>query len=278
MLDRSQRWFASSSTSRIERCHPCRQCLPGGRRRSGAGFTLIELLVVISIISVLIGILLPSLGSARESARSLNCTTNLRNLALANFMYANDEKGWFPSRGTDGKGHWPSKLFPYYELEAILLCPEDDPGAASDGRPDPENRPVDAAPRSFMINGWNDWFDMQNGIQGDLFNGGGNVILGAAQNERNIRSPSEVIFLGEKVTDSSHFYMDLLEGNFGNQYQEVEQARHFRGRERTISGETIAQGVSNYGFGDGGVRPFAFPEAVNPENLWATTKEYRDNP
>ena len=57
-----------------------------------AAFTLIELLVVISIIALLIGILLPALGAARDSARTLNCLANVRSLSQAGYTFATDHK------------------------------------------------------------------------------------------------------------------------------------------------------------------------------------------
>lgn len=61
-----------------------------------SGFTLIELLVVISIISLLIAILLPALGAAREKSRSTKCKVNQRQIGLAFEVYAMDYKGWRP--------------------------------------------------------------------------------------------------------------------------------------------------------------------------------------
>ena len=69
---------------------------PTRTTRNPGGFTLIELLVVIAIIALLIGILLPALGKARDSARDLVCKTNLRSIGQAFYLYANDYRDKFP--------------------------------------------------------------------------------------------------------------------------------------------------------------------------------------
>ncbi len=60
------------------------------------GFTLIELLVVIAIVALLIGILLPALGAARESARRVKCSVHLRSLLTAAAMYSDDFEDRLP--------------------------------------------------------------------------------------------------------------------------------------------------------------------------------------
>ncbi|MFA9477821.1 prepilin-type N-terminal cleavage/methylation domain-containing protein [Phycisphaerales bacterium AB-hyl4] len=86
-------------------------------RTSHAGFTLIELLVVISIIALLISILLPALGAARGTARAVQCMSTVRQIGIANAIYATDHDGYqIPVRSPNNTNpNWRSGVgYTYY--------------------------------------------------------------------------------------------------------------------------------------------------------------------
>jgi prepilin-type N-terminal cleavage/methylation domain-containing protein/prepilin-type processing-associated H-X9-DG protein len=98
------------------------------QRKTNGGFTLIELLVVIAIIAILAAILFPVFAQARESARRTACLSNMKQMALAFHMYAQDYDETTPaaihlSGRTDEPDFWYI-VQPYVKNVQVFYCPD----------------------------------------------------------------------------------------------------------------------------------------------------------
>jgi prepilin-type N-terminal cleavage/methylation domain-containing protein/prepilin-type processing-associated H-X9-DG protein len=220
------------------------------RRSNAHGFTLMELLVVIGIIGILAGLLMPALSQAKQKANRIKCLNHLKQLGLALTMYASDHDGQFPPRRRGETNTWVGRLQPYYRDVQVLKCPND--------------RFFER--RSYVINGWNDYFKAR--LSEPEYRLYQRWLWPRGMREADIPNPSETIAFGEKKSGLGHVHMDFDQGNSGNDVDVVDQARH-------KSGHGPNSGGSNFAFADGSVRFLKFGEAVNPVNLWAVTEAWR---
>lgn len=214
--------------------------------RHPSAFTRIELVLAVAALALLGALALPLFAGTRAGSDHASCFSNLRQLGVAALAYADDHEDHFPARRLPA---WPQQLSNYYRHTAVLRCPSDGPDPASSG----PGTNADGAPRSYLMNGWNDYY-------------AGVGTNGAALPTSAILEPMQTIVLGEKQTTSSHFWMDYWSGD---DYQSVEQRRHYS------AGVTGTDGASNHTFADGSVRLLKFGEGFSPVNLWFVQPEWR---
>ncbi len=224
--------------------------------------------MVIAIIGILVGMLMPALSRAKESGRRIACLNNMHQLGLASTMYIDDNDGYFMPRAHPNR--WPTRLQKYYNSDKVLLCPTDGPNPST-GNSQTNGYPHDGAPRSYIYNGWNDFYR-------SALNDAANWRQIVATNEMAMKEilvlqPSETISFGEKYYTNGHWYFDY------ETYEDLyvlDQNRHSTSHQKKSNDDvTDTRGGSNFTFVDGSSRYLPFGGSVSPVNMWAITPEWR---
>jgi type II secretory pathway pseudopilin PulG len=183
---------------------------PHANASARRAFSLVELLVVIGIIILLIGLLMPVLAKARAQANYIKCQSNLRGIGQAMVIYANSYRSWMfpPDAGLDVpiNQRWflpvlnvkpprdPTSDDPHDWTPPIMLCPADDP--------EPTNY------HSYLVN---------NHLIEHHLTFSSKAPAGM--------TTSRVVVMGEKITNSTNYYVEILNGQSTYDAQ-VEKYRH----------------------------------------------------
>jgi prepilin-type processing-associated H-X9-DG protein len=221
---------------------------------------LIELLVTIGIIALLIGLLLPVLGRARQQSRKTVCASHLREVGLALILYANTNRGWiYPVQvdqttgarygfGTNVPPHdrWPMKVF---RVGTAILPPRYNPASYQPLVYDPAT--FDAAPYTpplLLCPSDPDSLEAHTYVLNNHLAERG---IKAGSHIGDGRSSAEVIVAGEKVTMARDYYMERTDF-----FRVVDCYRH---------GRTVG---ANYLFMDGHVAGLMPPDAWKGVDPW----------
>ncbi len=254
------------------------------RHRGNLGaFTLIELLVVIAVIAVLMAILMPSLMSAKNLAKRIVCSNNVRMLGLANTLYAQEHDGWYVpimDRTKGGNLYWPAnKRFrtlvgytskqgaenPHWNAPKEFLCPSD--VISNKKETDPE---------------WDSWlsygYNLTDWYYSDWF-----AIKYAGHRDTSVPNPSgELVF-----TESNDWWLWWKGANYIDGWDVLGQATIIPYKEVGCDGPTLYRHKdgANMAFYDGHVEYMKKERVYNQEaydsgtpGMWSTFKHYPPTP
>jgi prepilin-type N-terminal cleavage/methylation domain-containing protein/prepilin-type processing-associated H-X9-DG protein len=206
-------------------------------KRRHCGFTIVELLVVVAIIGILAALLLPALQSAKERARTMSCSSNMRQMHSAYELYRVAFNEWAPIAELTRRG-WGEIplyhiLFPYAgDNPDLYACPSAAPEHTAF---DPDSKWMPwrgvAAAMTIGINNWG-WCNGDGGRAGGQWSGNG---LGCVSFQRDLKywttmndvvDASQLIVWGDSLPDHPDHYWDYTIDPGSDQKDEFPYPRH----------------------------------------------------